>query len=76
MTKTNQITYFCDNVLTCSSEWPSGHGLPETWYAVTHSRPQNKQAHYHFCSARCLRAYAAIVLGDGEDEEPQQEDEE
>ena len=70
MTKTNQITYFCDNAPTCSSEWPSGYGLPESWYAVTHSRPQNKQAHYHFCSARCLRAYADGRMSSDEDEAP------
>ena len=55
MSTVRTTTFYCDNELLCSSEQDSGHGLPLGWFAVIHQlKPDGKQAHWHFCSIRCV----------------------
>ena len=68
MSKNTSTTYFCDNILLCSSRQDSGHGLPTGWFAVTYAVEAGRQAHRHFCSCQCVRDASQGCLEWGEED--------
>jgi len=63
MSISKSVVYHCDSELYCSSEWSSGHGLPNGWFALTYADQGGKQTHLHFCSVRCLLSAASWAWG-------------